>query len=489
MTRRTCRRSAMLPGFRRILCTPAAMASRARSKWKCTSATMGTGDLADDLRQGGGVVAGGHGHADDLAAGLRPGGGSARRWRPRRGCACWSCSGRSPARRRRWPPSPPSRAGWPSAESRGYSMTAIVRTPAPLPNREAPPRYRPRTWASRIARACHRRTGSGASGQYGGRCGWAAQDRLDHLARPAAHPAGGRRPRRAGSTGAPAATPMPAGSSDSTSAVSTRRIGNRSASSRQPNVRLELPLPQQHQVQRYGLGQHGRRGQRSIRRAEKLGDGVASRLRGRRAARGQGEHHRPGRTGGLVVRWLAQQFAAQSLGRGSIHAGQLPRQPVGGLLVVRAERRNDGRLAGGGVHPPQGQRPRRRGQRQPPLLGQRGEGGRRPLAIVRPHIVADSPGAVGAEMMASGAQPAARRPSACAASTARRSTAGSVSASSQASEPAASVSRTRSAPAGRSSARAACAAAASCSQRTYRSAGSLNCSPWRTRSLAEVRRW
>ena len=42
MTASTCTRSLMLPGLSRILCTPASTASRARLKWKCTSATMGT---------------------------------------------------------------------------------------------------------------------------------------------------------------------------------------------------------------------------------------------------------------------------------------------------------------------------------------------------------------------------------------------------------------------------------------------------------------
>ena len=42
MTSLTWARSLMLPGFRRILWTPASIASRARWKWKCTSATIGT---------------------------------------------------------------------------------------------------------------------------------------------------------------------------------------------------------------------------------------------------------------------------------------------------------------------------------------------------------------------------------------------------------------------------------------------------------------
>ena len=42
MTSITCSRSLMLPGFRRILWTPASIASSARWKWKWTSATIGT---------------------------------------------------------------------------------------------------------------------------------------------------------------------------------------------------------------------------------------------------------------------------------------------------------------------------------------------------------------------------------------------------------------------------------------------------------------
>jgi hypothetical protein len=42
ITALTWSRSWMLPGFSRILCTPASTASSARLKWKCTSATIGT---------------------------------------------------------------------------------------------------------------------------------------------------------------------------------------------------------------------------------------------------------------------------------------------------------------------------------------------------------------------------------------------------------------------------------------------------------------
>ena len=59
----------MLPGLRRILWTPASIASRARWKWKCTSATIGTVHLRQDLLQGGGVLLLRDRDADDVRAG------------------------------------------------------------------------------------------------------------------------------------------------------------------------------------------------------------------------------------------------------------------------------------------------------------------------------------------------------------------------------------------------------------------------------------
>ena len=68
MTLATWSRSAMLPGFRRILWTPASSASRARWKWKWTSATIGTRVWLMISRERRGVLLLGDGDADDVGA-------------------------------------------------------------------------------------------------------------------------------------------------------------------------------------------------------------------------------------------------------------------------------------------------------------------------------------------------------------------------------------------------------------------------------------
>jgi hypothetical protein len=69
MTSLTWSRSLMLPGLRRILCTPASTASSARLKWKWTSATIGTVVWFRISGEGLGVLLLGDGDADDVRPG------------------------------------------------------------------------------------------------------------------------------------------------------------------------------------------------------------------------------------------------------------------------------------------------------------------------------------------------------------------------------------------------------------------------------------